>query len=355
MGFVVMTDTVNSERPDAALPWIRNARFDTGFIFGLFALSCITGMVILMEPTLFYPILVIDLWFLGYHHVISTFTRICFDKESFQEHKFLMVGLLPIVIVVTLGVAWVFGLWVIVSIYFYWQWYHYTRQSWGISRAYRGKDRQASYEDGWLDQAIFYSIPVFGIASRSAEQHATFIGMELWSFPLPQIVADLSGYIAIGLLAFWVLSRAKAAVQGRLATVHTMYMITHFAIFYLAYIATNDITLGWLMINIWHNAQYILFVWMFNNKRFKGGIDPDAKFLSYISQSGRLWLYLLTCVAITGVVYWGVLRALDWFFFAGLSATIVLYQIVNFHHYMIDSKIWKLRKPKMQRTLQLGE
>jgi hypothetical protein len=350
-----MTDVATSRPGFADLPWIRNARFDMWFIFGLLALSCVTGTVVMIEPKLFYPILVIDLWFLGYHHVISTFTRICFDKESFREHKFLMIGLLPAVIAITLGVVWIAGLWVVVSIYFYWQWYHYTRQSWGISRAYRGKDPQATYEDGWLDQAIFYSLPLFGIISRSAEQQPTFIGMELWSFPVPPQVAEIFGYISLGLLAYWLFARLKAFSEGRLAIVHTMYMMTHFAIFHLAYIATSDITLGWLMINIWHNAQYILFVWMYNNKRFRGGIDPNARFLSYISQSGRLWLYLLTCIAITGVVYWGFMRAIDWFFFAGLSATIVLYQIVNFHHYMIDSKIWKLRKPAMQKTLQLGE
>jgi hypothetical protein len=348
-----VTTVANTSRSYADLPWIRNARFDTGFIFGLFAMSCVTGQVIMYEPSLFYPILVIDLWFLGYHHVISTFTRMCFDKESFTEHRFLMVGLLPIVVVATLGVAWFAGLWVIVSIYFYWQWWHYTRQSWGISRAYRGKDPSARYEDGWLDQAIFYAIPIFGIVARSAEQHPTFIGMELWSFPIPPVLATISGYIAFALLAVWLAGRMRAAAEGRLAIVHTFYMLTHFSIFFLAYSATSDITLGWLMINIWHNAQYILFVWMYNNKRFNGGVDPNAKFLSYISQNGRLWLYLLTCVCITGVVYWGVLRAIDWLFFSGLSATIVLYQIVNFHHYMIDSKIWKMRKSKIRETLDL--
>ncbi len=348
-----MSDTVTPTSTYAGLPWIRNARFDSVFIFGLLALSCITGLVILWDPSLFYPILVIDLWVLGYHHVISTFTRICFDKESFKEHKFLMVGLLPIVIAATLGVVWIFGLWVVVTIYFYWQWYHYTRQSWGISRAYRGRDRGALYEDGWLGQAIFYAIPVFGILGRSAEQHPTFIGMELWSLPVPHVVADMSGVIALTLLVYWLLNRIRAAAQGRLTVVHTMYMLTHFAIFYLAYIATSDITLGWLMINIWHNAQYILFVWMYNNKRFAGGIDPDAKLLSYISQNGRIWLYMLVCIAITGVIYLGMLRTMDWLFFAGLSATIVLYQIVNFHHYMVDSKIWKLRKPKLQQTLDI--
>lgn len=340
-------------RPYTKLPWIRNASFDAWFIFGLLALSCITGFVVIYEPSLFYPILVLDLWFLGYHHVISTFTRICFDRESFAEHRFLMIGLLPIVMLVTLGVAWIFGLWTIVSIYFYWQWWHYTRQSWGISRAYRGKDPHSRYEDGWIDQTIFYALPVFGIISRSAEQHPTFIGLELWTFPVPPLVATISGYIAVALLALWLAGRIRAAAEGRLAVVHTMYMLTHFAIFYIGYIGTSDITVGWLMINIWHNAQYILFVWMYNNKRFSGGIDPNAKFLSYISQSGRFWQYMLTCIAITGIVYWGVLRTIDWLFFAGLSATLVLYQIVNFHHYMVDSKIWKLRKPKIRETLDL--
>jgi len=79
---------------------------------------------------------------------------------------------------------------------------------------------------------------------------------------------------------------------------------------------------------------------MYNNKRFSGGID----LLSYISQNGCLWLYLLTCIAITGAVYRGVLRTVDRLFFAGLSVTIIHYQIVNFQHYFIDSKIWKMRR-----------
>ena len=348
-----MSSTDFSEAP-ASLPWIRNARFDSWFIFGLLALSVVTGAVILFEPSLFYPILVIDLWFLGYHHVVSTYTRLCFDKASFQENKFLVVGLLPMVVVGTLGAVWLFGIWVVVTIYFYWQWWHYTRQSWGISRVYRAKDKEAKFEDGWLDQAIFYSIPVFGILSRSAENHPTFIGMELWSVPVPPQVAELSGYIALALFAYWVVARVFAAIEGRLAVVHTMYMLTHFAIFWLAYLAVADITLGWLMINIWHNAQYILFVWMYNTKRFSDGIDPEARFLSYISQPQRLWLYMITCIAITGVLYWGVLRTIDWLFFAGLSATIVLYQILNFHHYLVDSYIWKVRKPNMQKTLDLN-
>ena len=342
-GSPVTPDTVRtgSRRP----AWLRNAGFDSTLILGGLALALLSGTAIVIEPSLFYPILVVDLWVLGYHHVISTFTRLCFDKASFEQRRWMITYLLPAVAAVTVLLAWQVGIWLIVTIYFYWQWWHYARQSWGISRGYRNADREAMYEDGWLDQAIFYAIPVFGILWRSSENHPVFIGMELWSLPVPGPVASGAGYAAGALMAIWAGRRIVAAFRGRLATVHTLYLLTHFAIFSVAYVWIPDITLGWLLINIWHNFQYILFVWMFNNRRFRRGVDPEARFLSYISQSGRVWLYMLTCIAITGAIYWGVLRTVDWLLFAGLSATIVLYQIVNFHHYIVDALIWKRRPP----------
>jgi hypothetical protein len=333
--------------------WLRNPAFDISFIFGIPAVAIFTGLIIVWQPSLFVPILIFDLWFLGYHHVIATYTRLCFDRKSFAEHWPLMVVFLPAVAIGTLAVAYFVGLWVIVSIYFYWQWFHYTRQSWGISRAYRGKERSALYEDGWLDQAIFYSLPILGILYRSHQDPGLFIGLDLKVIPVPAMVVNVAAAVTVALIGLWVLRRLQAWREGRLAAVHTLYMLTHFTIFLVAYLLIDDVTYGWLTINIWHNAQYILFVWMFNTRRFKDGIDPEARFLSYISQPGRLWLYLGTCVVITGAVYFIALGALDAMFFAGLSATIVLYQIVNFHHYVVDANIWKVRKAPIAKTLGL--
>ena len=75
-------------------------------------------------------------------------------------------------------------------------------------------------------------------------------------------------------------------------------------------------------------------------------------FSLYISQPNRLWLYLLTCVGITGIVYW-VIGTLNALLFAGLSAAVVLYQIVNFHHYIVDAMIWKGPKPATRESLPL--
>jgi hypothetical protein len=334
--------------------WLRSPQFDLSFIIGIAALGIVTGFVVTWQPEWFWPILIFDLWFLGYHHVISTYTRLCFDRRSFADSRFLIFGLLPLVAVGTLAVAWIVGLWAIISVYFYWQWFHYARQSWGISRMYRAKDRDELYEDGWIDQAIFYALPVLGIVYRSYEDPGKFIGFDLVTIPTPGWLVGACAFLTAGLLAYWTLRRLQAWWIGRLAAAHTLYMLSHFAIFAAGYLLIEDITYGWLAINIWHNAQYILFVWLFNARRFKDGIDPEARFLSYISQPHRLWLYLLTCVGITGVVYWFVLGTLTALFFAGLSATIVLYQIVNFHHYVVDALIWKVRKPTIRKTMGIA-
>jgi hypothetical protein len=172
--------------------------------------------------------------------------------------------------------------------------------------------------------------------------------------PVPAFIVEGWSIITIALLGLWVFRRIRAWGQGELALVHTLYMASHFAVFAVAYLLIDDVSYGWLVVNIWHNAQYVLFVWMFNTRRFKDGIDPEARFLSYISQPGRLWLYMATCIFITGVVYLAVLKTFDVLFFAGLSATIVLYQIVNFHHYIVDSRIWKVRKEPIRRTLGIA-
>jgi hypothetical protein len=343
--------------PEAAVRarWLRNPRFDAFFVAGLPALAILLGLVVVWNPRLFWPVLVLDLWFLGYHHVISTYTRLCFDRKSFAESRVLIFVLLPVVAAATGIAAAAAGLWLIVSIYFYWQWFHYTRQSWGIARAYRGKQPDALYEDGWIDQAVFYALPFLGVLYRSHQDPGLFIGFELRVVPTPGWAVSAAAAATGVLIAYWALRRVQAWHAGRLAPVHTLYMLSHFAIFAAGYLLIDDITYGWLAINVWHNAQYILFVWLFNARRFKDGIDPGARFLSYISQGRRLWLYLLTCVGITGVVYWGVLGTLSALLFAGLSATVVLYQIVNFHHYVVDAVIWKLRAAPMRRTLGLAD
>ena len=334
----------------AALPagWLRNPTFDLNFIFGITALAVISGTVVVIEPRLFVPILVADLWLLGYHHVISTYTRLCFDRQSFRSNRFLLICLLPIVAagVVALGVG--IGIWAVASLYFYWQWFHYGRQSWGISRIYRRKAGGSDRENPWLNQAIFYLVPLWGILHRSHQNPDSFLGIELRVVPIPTLVVDVVAVLALLALAYWLVTRLIAWWRGTLPLAHTLYMVSHFVVFFVGYILIDDINRGWLVVNIWHNAQYIAFVWLYNNNKFKSGTDPAAVFLSTISQDGNFWRYLLVCVAISTLVYLAIGSLI-----AAVVAPILVYQTINFHHYIVDSLIWKVRKKPLQETMGL--
>ncbi len=112
-----------------------------------------------------------------------------------------------------------------------------------------------------------------------------------------------------------------------------------------AYVAIEDVTAGWLVANVWHNAQYILFVWLFNNRRFEGRSQPQARFLSLISQRRNILLYLGGCLAISSLVYSAIVSALPSIQLPALAAAAIVYQTINFHHYIVDAVIWRGRKP----------
>lgn len=327
--------------------WLKSAGFDLGFIVGIAAVALVSGFVVTVRPDLFIPVMLVDLWVLGYHHVIATYTRLAFDRESFREHSHLTLLLPFAVFFGTAGMAMGLGVASVVTLYLYWQWFHYTRQSWGISRAYQKKAGDVAIDESERFAKIsFYSVPLWGILYRSWQDPDTFLFLEVWTLPVPTPVLYAVGAVAAASTLWWVWLRVKAAREGGLPVAHTLYMLSHFTVFYVGYYAIEDINAGWLVINIWHNAQYIFFVWLYNNRKYSKGIDEKAKFLSTISQSRNAWMYFGVCLLLTGVVY-GALTLLQIGFGWPLAVIIVVYQAINFHHYLVDGWIWKLRRKKV--------
>ena len=127
-------------------------------------------MLVAARPELFLPILLLDLWLLGYHHVVSTYTRLCFDADSLRRRGWMIYALLPAVCAVVTVIGVSFGIWLLATIYLYWQWFHYTRQSYGIAQAYRraaATDGGAIVENERLGHLVFYLVPLWGILHRA--------------------------------------------------------------------------------------------------------------------------------------------------------------------------------------------
>lgn len=329
--------------------WLRNKNFDLNLIVLVSALAMVSGTAALALPGLFGVILVLDLWFLGYHHVVSTFTRLVFDRDSFQQNRFLVIQLPVIVILCTFGAIWALGWWVLPTVYLYWQWFHYTRQSYGLERMYcRSAPEGAMINDRAAKYAL-YMVPLFGILYRSYQADPRFLGMEVayipmshpWLTPVLYVVGALT-VIAFG---YWLISLAISTSRGLTSGPHTLYLVSHHLIFATGYLLIPNITIGWLVINVWHNMQYIMFVWWFNNKRFKDQIDPEHEFLSRLSQRKSLGAYLFLCFAISSAVYLGLEYGYG---FLGperaITAILVTTMILNFHHYLVDGIIWKRKR-----------
>ncbi len=328
--------------------------FDIMLVVGTAAVALAGGITAWIVPAMFLPILIADFWILGYHHVVSTYTRLAFDRASRREHFFLVYVLPLLVLAAVLLMIVTLGMWSVPTLYLYWQWFHYTRQSYGIAQIYRRKAGVLGDEPRWLQQATIYALPLWGILHRSAAGPERFLGLEIAALPVPVWLADGVGIAALALTGAWIASRIRDFWNGRLALLHTVYLASHFVIFFAGYVAIPSMESGWLVINIWHNAQYVLFVWLYNRNRFRKGMDPAARVLSWTLQPGRAWAYFGMCLAISTTLYVTANQIVGTFAAIALPLMLIIFQTINFHHYIVDALIWKVRKPPLRATLGIN-
>jgi len=330
--------------PIPALGWLRNPQFDGTLIVVVALAALAAGIATVVQPALFWPILFLDVWLLGYTHVVSTFTRLAFDRASFREHALLLIPLPIVVAACTIAVALWIGEWVIASIYLYAQWFHYMRQSYGISRMYLRRAGMVPAKRDLVLDGVIYGLPCWGILARSHQQPKSFLGLDVYTIPVPSIVVYVAGAVACASILLWLAREARTIGQRRADAPHSAYVATHIAVFAAGYLLIENINMGWLVLNIWHNLQYVLIVWMFNVNRFQGGVDARSRFLSTISQPRNVLLYVFVCWAIATVMYFNIERVLALFSDSILPLSLLAYMTINFHHYVVDAIIW--RRPR---------
>ena len=329
--------------------YILSATFDVTLLAAPFLTGIVAGLAALANPALFPLLLIADIWLLGYQHVVATYTRLAFDTRSLRENRFLAVDLLIIVTLVTVAATVWIGAWFIATAFLYLQWFHYMRQGYGLARMYyRTTDRSQSGHRDYVTDAVIYLVPVFGILQRSATLGDTFLGSPVKAIVVPSALITIVGAGAAVAVAVWAARIGLEAVQGRLDGPYHAFVGSHVAMFAFAYVVVADVNIGWLAINVWHNFQYVLVVWMVNTKRFAKGIDPQARFLSTISQPGRTLAYFAACLAISTFVYLNLFQITAVMLGGGLAASLGVYMGINFHHYVVDGLIWKRRRTRSQ-------
>src|SRR5689334_5551138 len=89
INMVATSITINSRTSG----WLRGLTFDSIYIFGTLSIAIAAASIVIGQPALFVTVFLLNGWLLGYHHVISTFTRLTFDSDSFHQNRFLVVWL----------------------------------------------------------------------------------------------------------------------------------------------------------------------------------------------------------------------------------------------------------------------
>jgi hypothetical protein len=342
--------------------WLLSPGYDLTLIFGVLVLALGSGITVALRPEWFVYVLLTDLWLLGYHHVISTFTKLAGTKEDRQENRFLIYYLPFIVLGATVAIGMTVGIWAIITIYFFWQWYHYVRQSYGIAVFYIRKQEKPApdlQEEKWLNNLVIWSVPIWGVLYRCSQGWEEFLFQKVWLPPVPLLVVQLAGTIALASTLAWIITRIIAWSQNRLSLAHTFFVASHICAFYVGYIAIEHINIGWLTANIWHNAQYVLFVWLYNTNRFKNpSAETKGVWIAWLSQRNwkRIIAYFTFCLVATSAFYGALIYGFKTFV-ANKEVLLMLYvlafQTLNFHHYVVDSLIWKARHKKNRAIMDV--
>ena len=316
-------------------------RFDAFFLFALPALALVAGALAWMRPSIVYAIFAVDLWLFSFPHVASTFTRIAFSRRAVREHRVLLFAVPFAALGLASGLVHVGGIAALNTTYFAWQSFHYTRQSYGIDRAL---GHRAGIRTDRLGSAVIYLSSLAGVLVRCAEAPGSFLGSPLWLPTIPPFVAVSVGAVAGACLVAWsvraVSSLAREPSDARFD--RTLYVLLHVAMFTLGYVVIRDLTIGWLVVNVWHNTQYLGFVWSQNRRSYEGGVDRDAPAFAWIAAPGRSVRFLAACGALATVLF-GVIFVTTHRTGTNPTPFLVLIQAVNFHHYIVDAVIWRRR------------
>jgi len=326
-------------------PW-----YDGLLIAGCPLLALATAAVAGLHPSLLTLFIALDSAALGGPHVVATYTRLGADARRSGVARFLFTGLPLLVLASTATLGYWIGTWGLATVYVYWQALHYTRQSYGIARLYQRKAGAASADDGWTAAAMLHLLPLWGIVYRSYEQPAKLLWFEIRMIPVPYAAVLGTGTVAMGAIAWWLTGVVRDHRRGRLAFLPTVYLLTHAAVFTIGYLLLSDNTQGWLVINVWHNAQYLLVVWLYHHGQSAGRAEASAGLLALLGRN-RLLLFFGVCFGASLLMYTGISLAMG---AAGPLVAMVIFQAINFHHYIVDAAVWRLRRPALRARLGLA-
>jgi|SRR5579883_371528 len=326
--------------------WIISRRDDLTWFIGPAAISYIAyGLMASGFPiTLIYLI-----WLVGIDgpHVIATVTRTYFDKQERKRLGWFLWIIVPLTLagplMVWAGQASLFYLFAVC-----WQHYHIAKQHFGFIMLWKAKNKERDAFDLKADR-------IFLLASTILPLAMFVFRTRLASYAFLQISANvllaLYGAMTIGYIAHQVrkfragqsMNTPKLLLLGVLVPLQWMIFM-HAATFGADGILRAGITLG-----LFHSFQYHRLLWFHNRNRY--AVPEGWKQFGLAAFFAKdFGIYLFTAIGLhiaLSILPQTMNPGVEWIKAAVWG--------IPFTHYMLDSKIWRVRGNKeLAAALRLG-
>jgi hypothetical protein len=294
---------------------------------------------------------------LGNPHTGATYWRIYGSQESRKTFSF-YTGILPLACIpfFIAGVVWpAFGS-ALLYIYLLWTYQHYSAQAFGIGLIYCYKRGYILSQTGKeLFRWLMLSLPAFQvIRSLTFKNYATnvFFGVPLpfWG-PLPTWIFELARLeLTAVAAAFTVVVAYKLIRDRQFIPIPTLMLLATAAAFCLSY-GQYNLMLWVFLPGFFHGSQYLaVSLGYYLKERGLTKVLPTSQIVALFRSDAAL-KYWGVAVMAGSLIYIGI----PYFFYEwGCNFTLVagtVVAVVNFHHYITDAAIWRLRDPRTRKLL----
>jgi hypothetical protein len=344
MSSAVITPTF-SVSAAAAPRWIISRRDDLIWFIGSGAI----GYLALALMAAGFPITLIYLiWLVGIDgpHVIATVTRTYFDKQERKRLGWFLWVIFPLVaagpLMVWAGQASLFFLFAVC-----WQHYHIAKQHFGFVMLWKAKNKERDALDLKLDRwflltSTILPLSLFVVKTRLMNwQAAKWLGAA--SLVIYLIFTGV--YVARQIQKYrqkLPLNTPKLLLLGVLVPLQWMAFVD------AASLGPEGILRAGIALGLFHSLQYHRLLWFHNKNRYSA---PDASkqfglAAFFVKDFGY---YLFTAIGL-----YLLLSILPQALFPAVIGVSAAVWGIPFTHYMLDSKIWRVRGNKeLASALQL--
>lgn len=327
------------------------------------ALLALIGASGLVSETVVLALFALSYIGLNLAHMAATWTRVYLDPPSFRRAPVERVVVPALLIVGAMSVEAAGGAAALIGAQYFLSIHHALMENYGLVRLTQARaGRRPSEGLCRVTQAACFLLPFAALIHR-----ARVIATEFRGFPLaaaPAWLAPLMAALGAAALVTHVAIELRARSRGEPV-----------ALLGVAVVVTTNLLWSWLLVSIHdpvlplyaiasaHYVQHLHFVWRFEHRpgalgalpaKLRERVAPPRR-LPYLAALGALGAVVL--VLLTGATLgarW-VAEALS--LRRGGPSILPPWTAamigINFSHYWLDHRIWRLRKPEVARPLDL--